>query len=381
MRVPRPWTEKDWCESVEEPEWPLAYQKYAAQAVETKGRVNSNLQDMRRACATYGGESKCHICEDVEDGTIAYQLQGVAWEDMAHNIPTVTDAPWAVGGRHRFDFGNRDKDDPDKPNTNHVHVCVMVSGRDCQRPLPNPALFPPPSFSRPTEVQAATAGFQHGSEVRGEESTGGRDYSNCTVRCWGHIPSPGWSDKSYYKMTPMHHLEANFYDDPLKDHEDLHRTHDGAADTSVATDVWEYPKYDATLDDTGDKAIGASAVLPLNEPSHARHRDDDGGNAYDGNGFHNGGAGNSGNKNEPGDRYYDTNHQNPAAARYGHPLSPYGNRAASGNATLRRLRFNPQGFAHTVAGSGKYGYRDGAANVAEFREPQVNRGRRGELRR
>jgi len=74
----------------------MAYQKYAHQSVESKGRVNSNLQDMRHKCVTYGGESKCHICEEIENGTINYQLQGVAWEEMAHNIPTVTDSPFAV---------------------------------------------------------------------------------------------------------------------------------------------------------------------------------------------------------------------------------------------------------------------------------------------
>ena len=96
MRTGRPWTEKSWCESVEEPEWPLAYQKYREQSVETKGRVNSNIQDMRHKCVSYGGESKCHICEDIEESTIHYQLQGVSWEQMAHNIPTVTDSPFAV---------------------------------------------------------------------------------------------------------------------------------------------------------------------------------------------------------------------------------------------------------------------------------------------
>ncbi len=95
MRTARPWTEKPWCASVVDPEWPMAYQKYAAQSVETKGRVNSNRQDMREQCKTYGGESKCHICEKLESG-INFQLQGVTWEQMAHNIPTVTDSPFAV---------------------------------------------------------------------------------------------------------------------------------------------------------------------------------------------------------------------------------------------------------------------------------------------
>ncbi len=97
MRLSRPWTEKPWCDSVAEPEWPMAYQKYKTQSVEAKGRVNSNKQDMRHKCDTYGGETKCHICENIEDGSINYQLQGVSWEAMAQNIPTVTDSPFAVG--------------------------------------------------------------------------------------------------------------------------------------------------------------------------------------------------------------------------------------------------------------------------------------------
>jgi hypothetical protein len=96
MRLTRPWTNKPWCQSVVEPEWPMAYQKYSKQSIENKGRVNSNKQDMRRECATYGGEAKCHVCELIQDTTINYQLQGVQWEQMAHNIPTVTDSPFAV---------------------------------------------------------------------------------------------------------------------------------------------------------------------------------------------------------------------------------------------------------------------------------------------
>ena len=185
MRTARPWTEKHWCESIVEPEWPMAYQKYAEQSVESKGRVNSNLQDMRHECATYGGESKCHICEEIENGTINYQLQGVAWEEMAHNIPTVTDSPFAVslhkalvgcplapllrvssrrallqvGGTHRFDFGS--------PSTSHV--CVIISGNECMRPALNSTFFPPPPPSHPVPNDGRPS------------DTVGVDYSNCTV--------------------------------------------------------------------------------------------------------------------------------------------------------------------------------------------------------
>ena len=296
MRTARPWTEKHWCDSVEEPEWPFAYQKYSSQAVETKGRVNSNLQDMRHVCETYGGESKCHICEDVEGGKIKFQLQGISWEDMAHNIPSVTDSPWSVRGVHRFDFG-KDTDSDGKK-----HVCVLVSGRDCLRPLPNPAYFPPPPPSHPMPdiVAAQTLGVSR-SGLAGRDY----DYSNCTVRCWGHYgtlsaSSAGWGGES------ITHLEANYYNDGTKDETDTHREYDG--DSTVATDVWDYPKFDASIDATGSGAIGASSVLPLNEASHANHGDDDD--------VHGASAASSSSSGFPG--MYHTNVES-AAARVGFP--------------------------------------------------------------
>lgn len=42
MRLSRPWTEKHWCESVVEPEWPFAYEKFPGNEFERKGRTNSN---------------------------------------------------------------------------------------------------------------------------------------------------------------------------------------------------------------------------------------------------------------------------------------------------------------------------------------------------
>ena len=38
------------------------------------GRVNQNRQDMRHECTTFGVESKCHICEHIEDGQIKWVL-------------------------------------------------------------------------------------------------------------------------------------------------------------------------------------------------------------------------------------------------------------------------------------------------------------------
>lgn len=106
--------------------------------------MNSNIQDNRHMCDRRGVKAKCHICEDIVcgdnlDQTCSYQIQGVKWDEISHNIPSVSDVPWAVGGSHRYDFGN--------PDT--THVCLLVSGEHCVEPF-------------------------------------GEDYSNCKVRCWGY---------------------------------------------------------------------------------------------------------------------------------------------------------------------------------------------------
>ncbi|GAB9469746.1 hypothetical protein Gpo141_00007014 [Globisporangium polare] len=143
MVLRRPWTTQQWCKSVEQPQWPFAYQKSGSQTLEWKGRVNSNRQDVRHQCAVFGVQSKCHRCEDIACGggsgassTCAYQLQGIAWSQLPKNIPTVTDVPWAVGGRHRYDYGGSSR------------MCLFLSGDACISP------------------------FQS-------------DYSACVVRCWG----------------------------------------------------------------------------------------------------------------------------------------------------------------------------------------------------
>ncbi len=148
MKIRRTWTTKHWCQSVTDPEWPFAYSKYQNQTEETKGRVSSNKQDVRHVCETRGVQSKCHICEDIKCGLNSdhdchFQLQGVEWEKMSRNIPTVSDIPWAVGGMHRYDFGG----------VNTTHVCMYTSSNEpCQSNL-------------------------------------GDDYSRCKVRCWGHSSS------------------------------------------------------------------------------------------------------------------------------------------------------------------------------------------------
>ena len=165
MQIARGSSDRHSCETVSKPEWPFAYSKHPGQREERKGRVSMNEQDMRHECQTEGVRSKCHICEedtvcdncerDGEGGlqssspsTWRYQIQGVAWEALSSNIPTVSDVPWAVGGSHRYDF----------ESATTSHVCMYRSGvYPCQ-------------------------------------SSFGTDYSSCQLRCWGH--GPGWSGRN-----------------------------------------------------------------------------------------------------------------------------------------------------------------------------------------
>jgi NHL repeat len=149
-RVAQSATSKPVCDRLADPEWPLAYAKYSAQVFEAKGRVNSNLQDLRHTCARQGVQSKCSICEDIKCGpalaqTCSMQLQGVLPADLATNKATVSDTPWAVQGSHRNDFNG----------SSTTHVCVMISGGSCTAP----------------DVTVT-------------------DYSACAVRCWGHSAGP-----------------------------------------------------------------------------------------------------------------------------------------------------------------------------------------------
>merc|ERR1711871_1706367 len=98
--------------------------KYHGMSFEGKGRVNSNLQDFRHQCQVRGGQSKCHICEDITcksdiaDSNCFLQLQGVHGANMSANIPTASDTAWAVGGSHRKDWGGQ----------NVTHFRVFLSG-------------------------------------------------------------------------------------------------------------------------------------------------------------------------------------------------------------------------------------------------------------
>lgn len=137
----RTWTTQSWCDSVRKPQWPFAYQKTETQTLEWQGRVNPNDQDVRHQCSVFGVQSKCHICGNFScngnsGNRCAFQLQGVPWSALPKNIPTVTDVPWAVGGRYRYDYKNA------------LHLCVFLAGGSCLSPF-------------------------------------AVDYSHCDIRCWG----------------------------------------------------------------------------------------------------------------------------------------------------------------------------------------------------
>lgn len=188
-RMARPWTNQSWCLSTVEPEWPLAYSKFESQAWERKGRTNIDRQDERHECTTFGVESKCHRCEQIacginDESTCDYQFQGVRPTELSRNVPTASDAPWAVNGSHRYDFGGQTTS----------HVCVMLSGGNCTSPL-------------------AT------------------DTRRCATRCWG------WREGS---ASPRAHLEAIRQYEGRVGNGDRYRTVDG--ESEVATESWEYAK-------------------------------------------------------------------------------------------------------------------------------------------
>jgi hypothetical protein len=112
----------------QDPNYPFAYSKYNGQSIETKGRTNSNRQDLRHECQVYGGLSKCHICEQIickgEGGVCNLQLQGLKSTDMSKNIPVVSDTSWAVGGKFRHDYAG----------STTSHMCVMLTGGHCINP-------------------------------------------------------------------------------------------------------------------------------------------------------------------------------------------------------------------------------------------------------
>ena len=204
MHIARTWTTKHWCDSVVKPEWPFAYSKYSSQAEETKGRTSTNLQDIRHVCQTRGVQSKCHICEDISCGnggdkgkTCHFQLQGVRWDKMSSNIPTVSDVPWSVGGSHRYDFGGY----------NTTHVCMFVSSQ-----------------------------WPCGSSF-------GMNYSKCNIRCWGY--GGGISRKSNVAgdATGVYDSPTGWWPNHRKDNVAGVNATPWTLPGPTAT--WSYPKYSA----------------------------------------------------------------------------------------------------------------------------------------
>jgi hypothetical protein len=173
------WSTRNWCEQIIDPLWPYAYSKsiglqspasaasfattgavtFGQGLSELKGRTASNFQNMGHECTVGGAYSRCSICEnfacgDSRDETCAFQIQGIAWETLPINVPTISDTPFAVGVNvtHRNDFSNANR------------VCVITSSGTC---------------------------LEGGGRVN-------NDYSTCAVRCWGDgeespVPAPrGW---------------------------------------------------------------------------------------------------------------------------------------------------------------------------------------------
>ena len=148
LREFRAWSARHSCKMARDANYPFAYAKYPAQTYESKGRVNTNIQDFRHDCEVRGGSSKCNICEDIEclsdKGQVCFlQLQGVDGSQMSVNVPTVSDTAWAVGGAHRKDYGG----------STVTHFCTFLTGN-------------------------------HGCTLPSTVS-----YANCQTRCFGHLGS------------------------------------------------------------------------------------------------------------------------------------------------------------------------------------------------
>jgi len=176
LREHRAWSTRTECQKAEYANYPFAYAKYSNQSFESKGRVNSNMQDFRHECQLKGGRSKCNICEDIictseqkfdvngnYTNACSLQLQGVATSDMSQNIPIVSDTAWAVNGKHRRDYGGNST----------THFCVMLTGGNCIKPY-------------------------------------NQDFAPCSVRCFGYgfgkapVNATQASDRSIVDIYPGH---------------------------------------------------------------------------------------------------------------------------------------------------------------------------------
>lgn len=144
MQIFKHWADRGMCIEVVKPVWPFALTKEPTQTYETKGRSASNFQHLGHKCDTRGGRTKCRICEDIKCGPggnsqmCPMQIQGMDWSELPKNVPTISDAPWAIGGSHRYDFKTA------------THVCVVL-GKECARP----------------------------------DTITRTDFSSCNLRCWG----------------------------------------------------------------------------------------------------------------------------------------------------------------------------------------------------
>jgi hypothetical protein len=239
-----------------------------------------------------GGTSKCHICEEIECrselGLCQLQIQGVFSENMSVNIPVVSDTAWAVGGSHRRDYGNDQV----------THFCVFTSGGHCILPHT-------------------------------------QDFSNCTVRCFGHGFSAPATAREVANRTIV-----DFYNTPRW-------PNDGKVD------LWEYPK-------TCDEAIASGVPCTIDPVNRVTP-------SFNPQGFTFTFAG-SGN---PG--FVDGNGED---ASFFHPegiaVDEFGNVyvADTDNHAIRMI--SDSGDVTTIAGLGpdKPGFDDGDCSTATFSRPK-----------
>lgn len=126
---------------------------------------------------------------------------------MAQNIPTVTDSAWAVGGKHRKDFGG----------STVSHFCVFISGNGYS-----------PTNVRTSCIQPSTT-----------------DFTGCKLRCFGYFGWLGTSSQctsseiktaTCTKAKPASHLIAA-NSTIIDKHDGMGRWKDDGQ-----VDVWAYPR-------------------------------------------------------------------------------------------------------------------------------------------
>jgi hypothetical protein len=299
VRQFRSWSVRTPCENAQQPNYPYAYSKYGGEGIESKGRVNSNLQDFRHECQAKGGLSKCHICEDIacSGGTCHLQLQGVSTKNMSKNIPTVSDDAWAVTaattGVHRHDFGN----------SAVTHVCVFISRGSC---------------------------VSHGTQ----------NFDNCTTRCFGY----NFGGPPVYKQVSDRSV-TDFYIPPRWEDDER-------------VDYWAYPRncseykkyFKGTKNCTYSNTIYGSTMTPSFNPQ--------------GFAFTVAGSGRTGFQDGQGTSATFKNPQDVA-------VDDYDNIFVSDTENNAIRMINTAGYVSTIAGKGNgvIGYKDGACSVATFSEP------------